>query len=379
MSPVLLAMLCAAAPVATNGAQGGEVEVRVGSGAWQPLSFGEALEPGTRVRTGKLGFARLDFTNGGGVRMFEGSELLLLPEGEGVTIEKGVSLAFLAGKLQLVAADGTRPLLVARGDSPVQVRLSRTEKGLEVASVLGALALQVSGNERVLEAGQFSEVVGGEASEARPLIAAPALTEPLPDGRFHCPGLVVRFAWAAVPGAAAYRFQLAKDPGFQQLMLSEELEGTSRMFVPREAGRYVARVAAKDRAGRWSDASEPRPVYCEATRPEDFLLAPASGASVRFEQKPPPVGFSWVAAPSAATYRFVIGKTEQLEASAVIKKTTSEAKIDIDALPEGEYFWGVYLDDALPYPLFVTPRPFALRKAGKAQVTAPKSIKDWGK
>ncbi len=377
MSAVLLAMLCAAAPVATNGAQGGEVELQIGT-TWQPLSFGEELPAGARVRTGKLGFARLDFTNGGGVRMFEGSELQLVGDGE-VAIEKGVGLAFLAGKLAVVNADGSRPQLVARGDSPVQVRLTRTQKGLEVAAVLGSLALQVSGNERVLEAGQLSDVVGGEASEARPLIAAPALTDPAPDGRFHCPGLIVRFAWAAVPGAAGYRFQLAKDAGFQGLLLSEDLDGTQRVFVPRSPGRYVVRVSAKDRAGRWSEPSEPRSVHCEATPPEDFLLAPASGAAVKFEKKPPAVGFSWVAAPGAPTYRFVIGKTEQLEASAVIKKTVTEAKIEIDALPEGQYFWGVYLEDALPYPLFVAPRPFAMRKAGKAKVTAPKSIKDWGK
>ena len=377
MSSVLLAMLCAAGPVATNGAQGGEVEVQVGA-TWQPLSFAEELSAGTRVRTGRLGFARLDFTSGGGVRLFEGTELLVQGDGE-VTIEKGVGLAFLAEKLAIASADGTRPLLVARGDSPVQVRLTRTAKGLEVAAVLGSVALQISGNERVLEAGQFSDVVGGEASQAGSLISAPALTEPGPDGRFHCPGLIVRFTWTAVPGATGYRFQLAKDAGFQQLLLTEELDGLQRMFVPREAGRYVARVSARDRAGRWSEPSEPRAVHCEASPPEDFLIAPASGASEKFEKRPPAVGFSWVAAPGAPTYRFVVGKTEQLEASAVIKKTLTEAKVEIDALPEGEYFWGVYLEDALPYPLFVTPRAFAMRKAGKAPVTAPRTIKDWGK
>ena len=382
MSLALLAMLCAVTPVATNGAQGGEVEVQRGTGAWQPLSFGEELSGGTRVRTGKLGFARLDFAPGGGIRIFESSELLLHPEAEGktttISIEKGVVRAFLATRLAILSADGSRPLLVARGDSPVQVRLTRTDKGIEVATLLGSLALQVSGAERVLEAGQFAEVVGGEAGEARPLIAAPVVTRPAQPARFHCAGLIVQIAWTPMAGAAGYRLQLARDPGFQQLIASEELEATQKIFVPREPGRYVVRVSARDRAGRWSEPSEAAPLHCEPTPPEDFLLSPPSGASVRFAQKAPAVGFSWAPAPGAPTYRFILARTEQLEATAVIKKTSTDANVEIDALPEGEYFWGVYLEDALPYPLFVTPRPLSVRKAGKQQVTAPKSIKDWG-
>jgi hypothetical protein len=380
LSSALLSIvwLLAAAPVATNGAQGGEVEVQLLNGKWHPLSFGEELAAGMRVRTGKLGFARLDFAGGGGIRIFESSELLLHPEGE-VSIEKGVGRAFLATRLAIVNADGSRPLLVARGDTPVQVRLTRTDKGLEIAALQGSVSLQASGEERVLEAGQFSEVVGGEAGEPRPLIAAPTVTAPVVDSRFHCPGLIARIGWSPLPGASGYRLQLAKDPGFQQLLTSDELAGTHQLFVPREPGRYVFRVAAKDRAGRWSEPTEPQAIHCEPTPPEDFLLSPPAGASVRFLQKPPPVSFSWVAAPGAPTYRFVLAKTEQLEATALIKKTSTEPKLDLDALPEGDYFWGVYLEDALPYPLFVAPRAFSFRKEGKQKVTAPKSIKDWGK
>lgn len=384
LATVCCSIALAAPPTAaTNGAQGGPVEVQLDAAGWQPLSFGEQLAGGARVRTGALGFARLDFAPGGGIRLSEDSQLLLHPEGEGgtttVSLEKGVGRAFLASKLALVSPDGSRPLLVARGDTPVQVRLTHTAQGIEIAALVGTLGLQVSGKERALAAGQFVEVVGGEAGEPRPLIAAPVVTEPSVDARFDCAGLILRIAWAAAPAVAGYRLQLAKDPGFQQLISSLDLATPHHLFVPREHGRLVFRVAAKDRGGRWSEPSEPRPVHCESAPPEDFLRSPPDGAGVRYAQKAPPVTFSWAAAPGAPSYRFILATGKQLEATAVIKKASTEAKIEIDDLPAGDYFWGVYLEDALPYPLFVTPRRFSIHKAGKGPVTAPNTIRDWGK
>ena len=51
----------------------------------------------------------------------------------------------------------------------------------------------------------------------------------------------------------------------------------------------------------------------------------------------------------------------------------------LDPLPEGTYFWGVYLDDVLPYPMFLAPRELSVEKAAAEPVTAPNTIKDWGK
>jgi hypothetical protein len=404
LSPALatIVLLAAAADskphqVATNGALGGDVELLIGKSPAQPLSFGEELPAESRIRTGKLGFARMDFVLGGGIRLAESSELVLheRPPVEGepkptenarrvmVSIEKGVGRAFLtpgvSPQLPIQNGDGSRSLLIARGETPVQVRLTRTAKGTEVALIQGSLALQVTGNERLLAPGQFTEVVGGEAGEPQSLIGSPAVTEPGLDARYLCQALIVRFAWSPVPGAAGYRVQIARDPGFQQLVVSDETAATRHVFLPREPGRYVFRVASRDAAGRWSEPSDPRPLHCEKSAPEDFLISPEPGAAVRYQAKAPPLSFTWASAPGAPTYRFVLAKSPDLEATALVRKTSQVAKIEIDPLPDGDYFWGVYLEDPLPYPMFLAARPISVRKAGHESVTAPNRIKDWGK
>lgn len=229
-----------------------------------------------------------------------------------------------------------------------------------------------------LPRGAIEEVADGGVDQSPPLLATPVVTRPKKDARFFFKDLIVTFAWAPVPGAVGYRIQLGEDPDFQQRGASEDTRDALYVFFPRASGRYFFRVAALDSDGRLSGYSEPFPLHCEKDPPEDYLLSPQSGASVRYPKVAPTLKFSWVTAPGSPSYRFVLAKTEDLK-TGVVQQISPASSIEIAAVPDGDYFWGVYLEDPFPYPLFLAPRPVTIREAKVDRVTAPTLLRDWGK
>lgn len=92
--------------------------------------------------------------------------------------------------------------------------------------------------------------------DRRRLPSSPAVQEPLADALLF--GSTASFAWTAVPDAASYRLQVARDAVFSDVVATRDGLSTNRLRIePLTAGTYYWRVASIDadsRAGPWSVA-----------------------------------------------------------------------------------------------------------------------------
>ncbi|MBT0960080.1 FecR family protein [Denitromonas iodatirespirans] len=89
--------------------------------------------------------------------------------------------------------------------------------------------------------------------KARP--EPPFINAPRPDGKAKAG--TVEFAWAQAEGAASYRFALARDAAFADLVTHQDALAANRLDLPLEAGEYHWRLAstrADGDRGPWGDA-----------------------------------------------------------------------------------------------------------------------------
>jgi hypothetical protein len=164
--------------------------------------------------------------------------------------------------------------------------------------------------------------------------------------------------------------QVARDAHFQSLALSGETAADHTLFVPRSAGHYFWRVATRDADGRAGEYGEARPLFCEATPPEDLLTSPPDGATVMLLGRAPKLSFAWKAVPGAQSYRLLVFKGAVLRINEVLDRTAHDTTLSVDALEEGEYVWGVW--DASERPLFASPHKLSvLRSRARPPSAAP--------
>ncbi|MBX7100902.1 MAG: hypothetical protein K1X89_24520 [Myxococcaceae bacterium] len=376
-----MAGLATAATCLTLLAAGG-AELRSGEGAWKPIAPGAQVAAGDQLRVQGGASAWVSLNGGWMLQLAAGAEARLgtsagaltvgLARGEArLLITRGNEPASLS-----VEVPGAAPAMVqAAAAGPLQLRLTRTDEALELVAVQG----QVAAGEVRLGTGQGVLLGKGVAPTAFALLDAPVVTRPAKHARFHCAGLLLGLAWTPVPHAVGYRVQLSADAELREVTRTVEVAGPRAILGGLPVGRSFFRVSAKDEAGHWGLPSEVRPLPCEADPPEDALLVPAAGAELPFQSTTPTVTFTWAAAPGARAYRLVVAKGPTLDDGPVVTQTVAEPKALVSGLPEGSLVWGVFLDDAVPYPLFVEPRALALHRRQAAGVTAPKTIKDWGK
>ncbi len=366
----------------------GAVQLRRGQADWDEVIAGEEIRSGDALRTTGPAAARIDFESGGGLRLAEPAQVTLslsntVPALPIIALESGLVRGFLsapapggrAPAVQLTAPPSGRATLTAKGDKPVQLRLQRIQDGYEVALLAGQAGLAAAGVERALSVGEVAKVVSGDIREVEPLIDAPAPVSPEPDERFYCPGLVARLSWKEVGGASGYALQVAAEPTFLQPLLDAQPSATHAVFLPRAPGRFLWRVAAKDAQGRLGNFGEPRPLFCEPEPPADLLAAPEPSAEFRYHDAPPRLTFKWNPNPKAHSYVLVVARGGDLRAPNAIVKETVETSVDLDGLEDGAYVWGVYTGDSQRWPLFMSPRPFAL---ARATVKTTETIKNWG-
>lgn len=138
--------------------------------------------------------------------------------------------------------------------------------GLEIAR--GGETIEVGRNEGVVLTGQGAQraqVLGS------PLLSAPAVGEVLYTA-------AAALGWQAQEGADGYWLEVAADPGFNQMKVSEwGIRGTGYLAEGLAPGRYHWRVAALDKLGLPGEWSTPRDFIrrVDQTPPFLTLLSPA--------------------------------------------------------------------------------------------------------
>jgi hypothetical protein len=393
-----------AAIVATCAIASGDVQVRrPGQAGWEPVAPGSVFRVGDEVKTGQLSTARIEFLAGGGLEMEEEATVVIdvappsktAPPGEAVAAEsrvavkEGVVRGFLPEAtdgveplgIVISTGDGAQVRIASRaGEKAATFRLSKKDRGTELAVLQGTAAVRGAGGETALAAGQLALASGGALTEAGELIDFPQSVEPGIDARFHLvPDLAVRLAWREVPGATGYRVQVARDLSFHEIELVKDVPGTEVTFVPRASGMHVWRVAARDTARRLGEYGFARRIYCEEEAPRDLLVGPADGEIIRYTDSPPEAVFSWESAGEARSYRVVLASGPDLLDRVVTSVAIPGQRVTMRIDRPGDYWWGVYAESGPnPQPIFAKPRRLSVRKVAKPTVQVPRSISEWG-
>lgn len=166
-------------------------------------------------------------------------------------------------------------------------------------------------------------------SGALPLLAAPDLVDP---GRSQS-GPELRFVAVPVPGATAYRAEIAPDAGLLD-PLAETMSGTSELVLPAPpAGHYFVRLAAIDANGLEGNAR----TYSFHRRRNGLtatLFSSGRGRKARYQ-------FKWEAeADGTPLFRFRLSRVPD-GAPVVDEVALKGREIEVTALPPGEYAWRV--------------------------------------
>lgn len=95
-------------------------------------------------------------------------------------------------------------------------------------------------------------------------LAAPETLAPRNDARFSCAafGTEIELVWNAVPGAAGYTVEVARDASFQSVAATIAVDGTVATFWPLTPGTFVWRVSTRDASGAQGEYGSARSFIC---------------------------------------------------------------------------------------------------------------------
>jgi hypothetical protein len=348
--------------VATSAQTNGTVEVRrKGQVRWEKLDVGTTLRERDWVRTAASSTARVRFANGGFLDLGENTTVLVDTT---ISVESGtvVGTADSTHPLVVAAADGSQARIAATGGEHVEFRLTPSAtKGVEIAVTKGSLDVVTQDGTRTVNAGEATDLAEQHTNEIVKLLGFPKSLSPGVDARFlFAPKMKIPFTWAAVPNAAHYHLQVARDTDFYNLVSSADSATPNNSFSPDAEGMYAWRVAARDGSGRLGEWGFARRIYCENGEPTELLIAPRDGFTVEFPNKPPQVVFTWRPMGDVKKYRLVVSRADGDEG--VVSTVTSAQQASV-ALDEGKYTWGIYAIRADGEdPIFLSLRQLTVKK-----------------
>ncbi|MGI9249120.1 MAG: hypothetical protein ACR2QI_08895, partial [Woeseiaceae bacterium] len=241
-----------------------EVKIRpADSIAWSDASEGAIVHNRDAVQTFSRSRARVDFTTNNELRIGQNSLVVfrsgaadpflgrrdpavVVMDGEltgTVNAEYGAfAVRFPAGLVELTA-DG-------QSGAAVDFRVGvNPDKSSTISILSGQADVNIAGDHYRVSANQgltISEdgrTVGARALPPLPSIRAPGNNA---IARYVAAPPRVNFRWRVVPDAQNYRFELAKDSGFEEILVDDYLEEPQFTHGNLSSGDYFWRVSARD-------------------------------------------------------------------------------------------------------------------------------------
>lgn len=310
---------------------------------------GATVAPGTLIQTGPDGYVTVRLADGSMLRVQSDTtaqvDRIDHYEPAGFFASR---LSLLKGRLEALVAHMTggeprfevktpQALLGVRGtDFRIAVdedRQSTRGEVLDGVVVLGSTAQTRTPQPLQRLAAGFGTRVGPQGGPAAPvrlasppdLSAVPALHE----------RILVRIEVPPVPGASAYRAQVASDEGFHQV-LGELTSPTPKFrFAGLPDGHYHLRVRTADAQGiEGADAT--RQIHLKAHPEPPILSLPTPDGKLRATH----ATLAWAGQPEAASYRVQIAQDLWFER--VLHDTHGLQDTQLSqALPVGDYLWRV--------------------------------------
>lgn len=317
----------------TGDVRSGALAVQVG----QPVDEGSVLDTGTE------GHVSVRLVDGTLLRLRPDSRLLL-PESRRVRGTSAVQTRARIDKgrveIEATPAPAGRPGF--RIDTPqgvLGVRGTEFRVGVDTAQqrvrgevLAGTVAFSGSvGAEQSVGAGQGAVIdSAGRVAAPVPLLAAPDLAAlPVLQER-----LLMRFALPAQAGAAAYRGQIARDAGFDQVVADLMSPGPELRFAELPDGNYVLRARAIDAQGLEGRDADHR--FRLKARPEPPLPSAPPPRAVIIGDR---IDFSWAANAEAARYRLRLATDPGFKTIVRDIGNLSSMSGTLEGLAPGVYHW----------------------------------------
>jgi hypothetical protein len=221
--------------------------------------------------------------------------------------------------------------LAVRG---TEFRVQATEQLTRAETLQGQVAIHPSQGKPQLLTAQQGLLIDDSVRRPKPirLLAAPDIG----DGLRHAERPLIRLDAAEVPGAHAYRFQVASDPQFRQVLL----EATTREPHLRTAalpdGDLHWRVRAQDAQGLEGLDAAGR-LHLNARPEPPIPTAPGGDGRLRSDT----LELSWTQHPDATAYRLQLAHDagfSQATAAPMLDETLTETRLS-RPWPPGRYHW----------------------------------------
>jgi len=162
--------------------------------------------------------------------------------------------------------------------------------------------------------------------------------------------LPLAFTWQAVPGAVAYRAQVARDAAFTEVLLDDVTASPALSWTDDlPDGPYVLRLRAIDAAGL-EGGNLDHPFELDARPLPPSPQSPALGERVYRHD----VALSWAATPEAEGYVLQLAPTPEF-GSGLVERRLAAVTRHVETLAEGDWHW----------------RAASLDAAGKQHVWSP--------
>jgi hypothetical protein len=326
----------------------GPVETTTGA-----LEKGAVLNEGAAIKTGENGFVTLQLADGSTIVVQSKSQVKLevarvLANTGGVpSTTVGLTSGRVESSVEKRKGQGAR-FEISTPTSNMGVRGTRfrvsadesgkVSRGEVLEGVVAVASAAATPKPLDLGAGFGSVVEEGKAASAPvALLAAPDLstTAALQER------LVLRFKFADVAGATAYRGQVATDSAFSNLLADDVFKSAEAKFANLDDGQYFFRARAIDKlALEGSDAVR---AFKLKARPEPpFTSEPKNKNKLAAEK----VEFKWASSTEAGSYRFQLASNADFSQTisderSVVLSSSGSAFSPSASIKPGDYFWRV--------------------------------------
>jgi len=224
---------------------------------WSNAPLQAILNESDRVRTLSRSYAEITFQDASRIRLNENSQaviqsmrvdLLEKKRETSVSLVKGDAFAFLKTNQTKRKFDLEIPGVETKVNSN-NFWVQKDEQLTKIANYEGEIEVSSQGATVVIGENQGSLVAANQKpTQPKVLLAAPVLMSPANNAALYTNQIILN--WTRVPGAVGYWVELASDPSFQKIVLSEKNITSNQLKHTFDAsGVYYWRVAAFDADG----------------------------------------------------------------------------------------------------------------------------------
>jgi hypothetical protein len=330
------------APVEVLHVRNDATVIRAATGDRETLAVGMRLAAGDRVHTGADSSASLRFADGARLIMQAMSDLTLdriSSFGEMISVDSWLRLQ--DGRVDVRAAGGGSRLHIQTpiGVSSVRgtefrVGMAARERVMRTEVVQGVVGVEAQSRGRDIAAGFGTLTAAGQPPEPLVhLLPAPDILA-IPTYLDHVP---IAFSIPPLPGAVAYRLQIAPDPSFDALLFDVVVPTPDFHGPAAPDGTYTWRVRGIDARGlEGLDASKnltlnARPGAPGGLKPDDGTTTP--------ERRP---SFRWQPTEEASAYHFQLADNPEFDHPLIDNPRQRDSSLAAGSdLASGHYFWRV--------------------------------------